>query len=137
LEVILTVFGPELHKLRLKKCPQIKLEQLAICSKLQRLKIMEGLLSRRSQETGSALDADTYLPELKIFESNICLGRQSHLFEEKSSSLIKLDLNCSHVGIVQAREERSPCPKRFKGLGHEVSSVSFQKMCQFESHLFL
>ena len=137
MRAILTVFGPELHKLRLEKCPQIKLEQLAVCSKLESLKIVNGSLSQRSQETDSALDADTYLPKLKIMESNICLGRQSHLFEEKSSSLIKLDIHCCHVGIVQAREERPPCPKRFKGLGHEVSSVSFQKMCQFESHLFL
>lgn len=133
MKAILNVFGPELHNLRLKKCRRIKLENLAICSKLKSLKIVRGSLFRNSEEIDASLDVNTFLPKLKTFESNICLGRQSHLFEEKSDTLVKLDLSCSHVGIVQAREDGPPCPKRFKGLGQEVSFVLFSFIC----HLFL
>lgn len=123
MKAILNVFGPELHHLRLKKCRRINLEQLAICSKLNSLKIVRGSIFGINQEIAAALDVNTFLPKMKFFESSICLGRKSHLFEEKSSTLVKLDLNCSHIGIIQAREDGPPCPKRFKGLGQEVSFV--------------
>jgi len=40
--------------------------------------------------------ADTFLPDLKRFESDICLGIASPLFEEKVS-LTHLSLDCTHI----------------------------------------
>ena len=43
------------------------------------------------------INSGNFLPYLKNMLSQICLGNKSRLFEEKST-LVKLELNCSHIG---------------------------------------
>lgn len=50
----------------------------------------------KATEDVSALDSTTFLPRLKSFTNDGCLGRFSPYFEEKST-LVHLYINCSHV----------------------------------------
>lgn len=97
---ILKVFGPNLLHLTLK-C-KLNLEDLVYCSRLESLRISRKEAERYSSEpsvdTGSTLDAKTFLPLLKTIESDVCLGtHQSRLFEEKCT-LIRISLACCHIG---------------------------------------
>lgn len=45
-------------------------------------------------------ESDPFLPELKELKTKVtCLGYWSRLFEDHRSSLDKLRLNCSHIGL--------------------------------------
>lgn len=90
---ILELFGPGLKHLELE-CRKIKLADLSLCYQLDSLRI----LSRDAVLIHHDIDSAAFLPKLKSFHSAICLGAHSRLFEEKSS-LVRLVLNCSHVGI--------------------------------------
>ncbi len=106
---ILEVFHPLLKFLELKNCTEIKLADLAVCAELEGLKILAGC-SFNSHEI-DVFNPDTFLPKLKGFQSNICMGLLSRLFEEKSG-LVNLVLHCSHIGMEVEREEQPR--KRFK-----------------------
>lgn len=102
---ILKVFGPNLLHLTLK-C-KINLEDLVYCSRLETLRITRKENDRYSTEpsvdTGSTLDAKTFLPLLKTIESDVCLGaHQSRLFEEKCT-LTRISLACCHIGTEVSR----------------------------------
>lgn len=95
---ILEVFGEDLKNLFLwgRREDKFNLADLAPCSNLESLFLSSCTLEE--EEDVAALDAATFLPNLKSFTSDSCLGSRSCYFEEKSS-LIKLKLNCSHVGL--------------------------------------
>jgi len=57
-----------------------------------------GSCTLEEEEEVAVLDSATFLPNLKSFTSDSCLGSRSCYFENKSS-LIKLNLYCSHVGL--------------------------------------
>ena len=106
---ILEVFHPLLKFLVLKNCTKIKLADLAVCFELEGLKILAGC-SFNSHDI-DVFNPDTFLPKLKSFQSNICMGLPSRLFEEKSG-LVNLVLHCSHIGIEVEGEDQPR--KRFK-----------------------
>ena len=95
LQSILNAFGPTLKDLTLRSCNQISLSNLvSTCSSLESLSFLQGC---SLVDEASTLNPDTFLPNLKKFESDICLGAMSHFFEGKST-LTRLVLNCSHIG---------------------------------------
>ncbi len=56
-----------------------------------------GSLVSKVDET-PLLSADTFLPNLKYFQTdNICLGKWSRLIEDKPG-LVDLELHCFHIG---------------------------------------
>jgi len=115
---ILEVFAPEVKHLTFFKCKEKKLADLALCQKLESLRI----LTRRTDSTDqedvdttliphqieTAFDATTFLPQLTSLHSDCCLGSHSLLFEQKST-LRRIVLHCSHI---QTRVE--PLRKRLK-----------------------
>lgn len=74
-------------------CRKIKLADLSLCKQLENLRILYD-----TTLVHDVIDSATFLPKLKSFHSNSCLGVHSRLFEEKSS-LVRLVLNCCHLGI--------------------------------------
>lgn len=115
---ILKVFGAGLQHLELKSAGSVKLADLALCQKLDSLRTL-GSTALLPESFDSTSDAATFLPQLKSFESDVCLGIHSHLFEEKST-LLRLVLHCSHVNI----DKDEPLQKRFKHSA-EVSFALF------------
>lgn len=91
---ILDVFGPELHQLEIKFCHGIKLTDLALCTQLEGLSILKSCFN--TDESESAVNANFFLPQLKSFKSDFCLGNRSQFFEDKAS-LVILDVVCSHI----------------------------------------
>ncbi len=91
---ILDVFGPELHQLEIKFCHGIKLTDLALCTQLEGLSILKSCFN--TDESESAVNANFFLPQLKSFKSDFCLGNRSQFFEDKAS-LVLLDVVCSHI----------------------------------------
>lgn len=96
---ILTTFGTELIHLTFIACEQINLPILAPCQRLESLRIHSSNSSLIDVEETklTELNKRTFLPTLKSFESHICLGVLSRLFEEKST-ILHLVLNCCHIG---------------------------------------
>jgi len=105
---ILKVFGAELQHLKLKSAGSVKVADLVLCQKLESLRIL-GSTTLLPESFDSTPDAATFLPQLKSFESDVCLGIYSLLFEEKST-LLRIVLHCSHVNI----DTNEPLQKRFK-----------------------
>lgn len=98
-QAILKVFGPELKHLKIDSYFEnglklVKVAHFAMCSRLESLTIYN--FRMKETEDVSALDSTTFLPHLKSFTSDGCLGRFSPYFEEKST-LVHLDVNCSHM----------------------------------------
>lgn len=104
LEAIMKVFGWKLKSLELQFCKKIQLEHLASCTQLEKLKIMGGsiLISSARNDPMIRWAPDTFLPLLKSFESDICLGVWAPIFEKKST-LINLELDCIHTGMPDVR----------------------------------
>ena len=92
---VLKVFGPELKQLEFEGFYDVELADLALCSKLESLNLHK---TNVWMDPPKETDPTTFLPNLKSFQTEICLGTYSHLFEEKSS-LVRLVLNCSHVAV--------------------------------------
>ena len=94
---ILSVFGPHLKHLTLESCKEINLQDLMPCLQLETLCLqMKSTLDL--EESDPISEPESFLPQLKSLESDICLGALSHLFEEKPD-LTRVVLNCYHVGI--------------------------------------
>ena len=119
---ILEVFGPGLLHLKFESVPNIKLADLAICTKLESLRILGQYSSLSMDDNVSTFDARAFLPNLKSFHNEICLGRHSLLFEEKST-LIRLVLSCSHFVMKSDRDD--PQQK------HPKYSEHVSKLCTF------
>jgi len=91
------VFHAELKELSFVGCKLINLADLARCTQLQSLRI-SSTCTMDSYENVPALSAGTFLPSLKTFESRICLGSASALFENKTT-LSRLVLECCHLNL--------------------------------------
>ncbi len=89
---ILRAFSSSLTDLSLNHCSSISLSHLSPCTQLQRLRITYSVLY-----SDTSLDTDSFLPSLKEFESNVCLGEFAHRFERKST-LTDAYFNCCHIG---------------------------------------
>lgn len=109
--VILEEFGAGLQKLEFKHCVEIKLDDIALCQQLKSLRIGPYFTTLLPEKFESRFDSAKFLPQLKIFKSDGCLGRTSRLFEEKSN-LVSLVMNCFHGDI--ELERREPHQKRSK-----------------------
>ena len=97
MQIILTVFGPELQQLTYNFCPEINLEELSPCVKLKQLSILNPRSSLLLNSKGNSPKLD-FLTQLKSLESDTCLGSYwSRIFEEKSS-LSHISLYCCHIG---------------------------------------
>ncbi len=130
MEPILDVFGPGLKELEFANCTQIDLQKLARFFQLQELCIMgsdSSLLAKENEDEHLLLNTDTFLPALTCFQSDICLGKWSFIFEKKSS-LVHIFLSCCHIGMrVCPGENRSnePSLKRFKRSVTDVSLIIY------------
>jgi len=128
-EPILEVFGPGLKELQLDDCTQIDLQKLVRCFQLQELFITgyagSFLLAKKNEKEHLLSNMETFLPALTFFQSDICLGEWSCLFERKST-LVYLFLSCCHIGIgVCPGKKRSSCEPSQKRLKRSVTGVSF------------
>ena len=96
---ILKVFGAELKELNFSTHCEFNVHNLLACPKLENLCIRSyGDDCSKLVDSGPPFSkATTFLPHLKVFKSDICLGRWSYLFENKSS-LTSLSLLCCHIG---------------------------------------
>lgn len=96
---IMKVFGAELIELQLFRC-KFDVRTLLSCSKLETLRIFGGctFLDDPAGQMDPLLNQSTFLPLLKDFHSDICLGSWSSIFENKST-LMRLNLSCCHVGF--------------------------------------
>ena len=103
MKAILKAFGNGLQHLTLDSCRQINVADLmTYCTELESLNILgdSSMKPKMMESTECFLDeAVTFLPNLKNLKSEICLGDWSYLFEEKSTSLVRLTLSCCHIGI--------------------------------------
>ncbi len=96
-KTFLNSFGPTLRELHLSGSNDnfFTLSDLVPCTNLEMLWI-SGFHSLDPKDV-LPLSVETFLPNLKIFVSCICLGHRSQVFEQKRN-LTELDLNCSHIG---------------------------------------
>jgi len=97
---ILKVFGAELKELNFSARSEFSMHNLLACPKLESLCIRSYGADDCSKLVDSGppfSQATTFLPHLKVFKSDICLGRWSYLFENKSN-LTSLSLLCCHIG---------------------------------------
>jgi len=95
---ILEVFGSNLLHLTIygRQEDRFNLADFALCPKLESFNLRNCTLDEN--EDVAAFDPATFLPQLKSLTSNCCLGSRSRFFEDKSS-LVSLDLYCSHMGL--------------------------------------
>ena len=95
---ILNALGSTLKVLHFKFCSNINFGNLVPCAELEYLSIA-GPSIEPNLGVGSPSDvnADTFLPRLKTFKSEICLGCWSPIFESKPT-LTELTLSCCHIG---------------------------------------
>ena len=94
--VILKAFASSLKQVTFKSCQNINLMDLMPCTQLEGLCILE---SSSLEETKAEPDglSFSFLPHLKSFESNICLGLWS-LWLEGKHELTRIILECCHIG---------------------------------------
>ncbi len=96
--IIVNVFHTDLKELSFVGCKLINLlVDLERCTRLQSLRI-SSTCTMDDYENVPALSADTFLTNLKNFESRICLGSASALFENKTT-LCRLVSECCHLNI--------------------------------------
>ena len=95
---VLKVFGAELTELNLYNC-EFRVRQLLSCPNLEILRLTDGctLLNHSSDRKDPPIDQSTFLPQLRVLQSELCFGSWSHLFENKST-LESLFLFCCHIG---------------------------------------
>lgn len=115
---LLQVFGGELVSLDVSFSGEFNMLDLLGCSNLEILHVSsrdKNFSLMDSGEMSPSLSPDTFIPQLKEFRSDICLGAWSYLFENKSS-LVQLSLNCCHIGMGKGQEKGSMDHprKRFK-----------------------
>jgi len=102
---ILNVFGPNLTSLHLNfdEDRRNKLDMAWLggsCTQLKKLSLLSFQhppITMDTEHDPVGWGADTFLPLLTEFRTNICLGKWSPLFERKST-LTLLELFCCHVG---------------------------------------
>ena len=99
MEVVLRRFGGGLLSLAYKSCKEVKLTNLVHCVNLQKLRILVSKYGTTIFNTEGvkkeSIDPETFLPSLKMFESQICLGEFSKNFEQ-TSTLTQLQMSCCH-----------------------------------------
>ena len=99
LNAVLAFLGSNLLKLDFRSCKDIDLGHFLPFLHLEDLNL-DNNCSTTAIDV-ELIQADAFLPNLKNISSEICLGKSSRLFEEKST-LTKLNLCCSHIGIAEA-----------------------------------
>jgi len=112
---ILKVLGSELEKLTFLYGSELVIQDLALCPKLEKLQILPwSFFQLLDSGEIDPLNPATFLSQLRVFQSNFCLGKWSDLFENKSS-LVSLSLHCCHIGCLKDGFGSSDRPrKRFK-----------------------
>lgn len=82
------------------------------------------------------INAKTFLPRLREFVIDVCLGNWSHLFETSRPTMKYLSINCVHFGITGGSDNSwddvpSLWPKLEElRLWYPSKSLTFDKMCQ-------
>lgn len=90
-----------MKKLYFSNCEQFDFCELLPCIALEKLFIW-GTQTKFNENDLPSIDFKTFLPNLKILTSHVCLGKSGSILEEQLSSLVSLDLNCSHLGTIKA-----------------------------------
>ena len=90
-KAVLETIGSCLKHLSFFSCEDVYLSDLYPCIALEKLQIGYG-----STVNSNFVVNETFLPNLKRFTSNVCLGKLGSLFEEERS-LVSLNLDCSHL----------------------------------------
>lgn len=101
--VTLNKFGPYLKNLRLLYCDRVVLNQLGACNKLELLDmsntpIISDQMMGNCEATNNCWTPESFLPLLKYFDTNNCLGEWAPLFERKSTLVHLSLLCCCHIG---------------------------------------
>ena len=97
---ILKIFGPGLRHLTFWSFAEFNMADLIPCNLLESLRIygsLSSILEPPSNEVNIILRAHSFLPQLKVLKSDICLGQWLRLLEEKPE-MTHIVLNCCHIG---------------------------------------
>ena len=94
---MIEIFGKELLSLTLAGCENVDPLEFYNCPRLETLKLLlSTTLLPKLELHPLPFSTETFLPNLKTLESDICLGVFSPLFQEKAS-LINISVECCHV----------------------------------------
>jgi hypothetical protein len=98
---VIEIFGKELLSLTLAGCENVDPLEFLNCPRLETLKLLLSTTLLPDLEPKMELhplpfSTETFLPNLKTLESDICLGVFSPFFQEKAS-LINISIECCHV----------------------------------------
>ncbi len=96
-KVILKTFASSLKRVTFSSCDQINLMDLLPCRQLESLSILKYSTLEKSTAESASLSPSSFLPHLKLYKSEICLGLRS-LWLEGKSELTHVALNCWHTG---------------------------------------
>ena len=99
---VLASLGDQLLSVKYHHCKSIDLAELVPCIGLRVLEIESGDVKPTSSTT--LIDADTFLPQLRKFSVDLCLGQETRLFENYRPTLVDLAIRCVHLGISGASE---------------------------------
>ena len=122
---VLKVIGHQLIDLRFSSC-KVDLFALIPCLQLETLAISnESCLLTPDDEilSNPEVKSRKFLPNLKNLLSEICLGKKSRLFEEKST-LVNLELHCSHIGTEASDCKWGDVPKYWVNLQRLILSFT-------------
>lgn len=99
-QIVLSSIGSQLQRVTFVSCEAINIDDLTPCNQLKTLQIYFSSsvidLSKDLVQCVFRNRSQDFLPSLNRFESDICLGETSAVFEEKST-LTHLELDCCHV----------------------------------------
>lgn len=98
-QVILKAFAPLLKNVTFISCKNICFFYLIPCRKLESLRILRSSsLGEVVQPESGLLSLSSLFPQLKFFESNVCLDPWTSVVKGKSNKLAHIVLNCCHTG---------------------------------------
>ena len=87
-----------LNKLVFSDCKELDFSDLSPCIALEDLWIWGDETKFSGNDDLPSIDYASFLPNLTTFTSHVCLGKLGSILDEQLSSLVSLDLKCSHLG---------------------------------------
>ena len=101
---VIQALGKNLISLTLADCQNVDLLDLLDCPSIETLRLlMSCTLIARQPASPISGDPESFLPNLKTLESEICLKNFSPVLQEKSS-LTNMNVECCHIGASSSTE---------------------------------
>ena len=131
---VIASLGGQLLSVKYKYCSGLDWAEMVSCNRLQELEIES--CTDDKPTSSMPINAKTFLPRLRKFIIDVCLGEWSRLFETSRPTMKDLSINCVHFGIAGASDKNwddVPClwPKLEElRLWYPSKSLTYDKMCQ-------